>query len=815
MSNCVGRAWALGWLLLGVSACASDGKTGPAGQAGTRCTVEEQAEGAVLITCDDGTSATVKPPVPDAGDAACSVTREDGTVTISCPSGSSVSFPVAESCKVSQAQDGAVTISCPDGSSVSLPGSGNADDAGVAHQMLIVGPTRSACGACHDSAPARAHFTAMTVEIDGQLQETCGTCHNETSIEPVTRSHARPELEKGLTLTINDVTIDAGTRKATANLTILDANNQPVDPAKISANFVIAKVPAVQPAASIGGQAVAPIAGPYQSYLTRVATQVDTPSFPLNGAAPRTEIQPAAEAQRSGTFTAKGNGSYDYTFGYTLPQGYDANETHMVAIYATMSVDGVRYVANAEKFFVPADPSATPLKRDSVLDTACNSCHNPLAAHGGSRQDLQLCLGCHTQGAKDPESENSIDFNVMVHRIHSGRNLPSVKAGKPYIIIGNAASVHDFSDVGFPNQLANCQSCHNNSADDRWVTNGVASACTSCHDDIYEPGKHIGTLAENTTCGNSNCHAPGGLAPDAREAHLTLLNNPAAQLFNLEILSVTLDSADEAPVVRIRARTGTLDTGAVNPVASVNNFQLLNVFLNGPNTGFLANGGNIKQIAKADLVDFVADGATPGEFTFKLPSTLRELVAGLGNPDVDSYTLSLRGNYDPTPGAMPDNDRVDMLKNPTFAFTAGEELKARAAIVDTNKCNNCHGDLRFHGGGTLARSTEQCAMCHTATFDTRGRQGVSKIAGPTTSLRFSTLIHRVHGNSLAEQPYVVYGYSATAPHPQVDFSEVLYPGDLRDCTTCHVGNSYTLPLPLGTPPTQTAVLDANGAVISR
>jgi OmcA/MtrC family decaheme c-type cytochrome len=563
--------------------------------------------------------------------------------------------------------------------------------------------------------------------------------------------------------------------------------------------------------------------------LSRNVTQQNTPSFPLDGGAARTVAQPTAENTTSGTFVevTPGSGVWDYTTSYALPSGFDQAATYALAVYATRTVGSVRYVANAERFFIPGSDVAQPAPRTVVNAASCANCHNPLQAHGGSRQDVQLCLTCHTQGAVDPESGNSIDFNVMIHRIHRGKDLPSVKAGRKYQIIGNSLSVNDWSHAGFPQPVANCQVCHTASDSDRWVTNGLREACVSCHDNISEPNVHPIPLQPTTNCGNAVCHAPtvDAVSRDAREAHIVSLNTPSAPVLDLKILSISA-TMDSAPIVRFSAYTGTRQSGAGpvdggaplgTPVNDVNALSLLEAFINGPNTGFVQNGNNLKRYAKDQLVSLSA--GTPGEFTFALPKTTRELF-DLGADSEDegelaqqSYTLSLRGQFDPTPGAAPDSDRVDMLRNPSAPFSPVGTASARKAIVSTDNCNKCHGELSAHGGGNLAKAIDQCVMCHTGSLDTRVRQGANKLAGPTRSLRLSTLVHRIHGGAKATEPYVLFGFSAMAPYPQLDFSDIGYPGDLRSCTTCHLTGTYFLPLPEKDPPSRTVSLDAEGKVI--
>src|SRR4030095_6552961 len=82
----------------------------------------------------------------------------------------------------------------------------------------------------------------------------------------------------------------------------------------------------------------------------------------------------------------------------------------------------------------------------------------------------------------DPDTGNTVDMAVMVHKIHRGESLPSVVGGTPYQIIGNSQSMHDFSNVVFPREIAECQTCHDGADADAWSTRPSKKACTSCHD---------------------------------------------------------------------------------------------------------------------------------------------------------------------------------------------------------------------------------------------------------------------------------------------------------------------------------------------
>ncbi|MDP2727396.1 MAG: OmcA/MtrC family decaheme c-type cytochrome, partial [Dehalococcoidia bacterium] len=215
-------------------------------------------------------------------------------------------------------------------------------------------------------------------------------------------------------------------------------------------------------------------------------------------------VQPSSAMDPSGTFEGKGDGVHIYTFSSVLPEGYDRTATHAVGMQATRQTR--TWAGNDVFYFVPA--GGNPTAQRQIVDTAnCNRCHDPLALHGGSRRDTKLCVLCHTPQNTDPESGNSPDFKVMIHKIHRGANLPSVKAGQPYFIVGFNQNALDFSEIKWPQDVRNCTTCHANAPQaDNWKNAPNAAACTSCHDNVnpLTGQNHAGGVQTNATC--KNCH---------------------------------------------------------------------------------------------------------------------------------------------------------------------------------------------------------------------------------------------------------------------------------------------------------------------
>ncbi len=96
----------------------------------------------------------------------------------------------------------------------------------------------------------------------------------------------------------------------------------------------------------------------------------------------------------------------------------------------------------------------------------------------------------------------------------------------------------------------------------------------------------------------------------------------------------------------------------------------------------------------------------------------------------------------------------------------------RRNVVDTAKCNKCHGGLvGFHGAGRA--NVEYCGFCHTP----NNAVGAGAVAGaPAVAGDVKVFVHKIHrGPALADETYSFEGAVADG-----------YPNDLRRCDACHI-----------------------------
>ncbi|MEI8255861.1 MAG: S8 family serine peptidase, partial [Deltaproteobacteria bacterium] len=162
-----------------------------------------------------------------------------------------------------------------------------------------------------------------------------------------------------------------------------------------------------------------------------------------------------------------------------------------------------------------------------------------------------------------PGTHESLEFGPMIHQIHRGANMPSVRATPSVPLILNGTN---FSDVGYPQDLRNCTKCHNETATDapdaaRFATRPTTAICSSCHNNMYFGTAATPPLAYQiahpagpaTDAECAGCHREtGGSAASPtgiRTAHVSMENRPGAPTVAFAITGVTNNLAGSAPVV--------------------------------------------------------------------------------------------------------------------------------------------------------------------------------------------------------------------------------------------------------------------------
>jgi OmcA/MtrC family decaheme c-type cytochrome len=122
------------------------------------------------------------------------------------------------------------------------------------------------------------------------------------------------------------------------------------------------------------------------------------------------------------------------------------------------------------------------------------------------------------------------------------------------------------------------------------------------------------------------------------------------------------------------------------------------------------------------------------------------------------------------------------VSNATFDFVPnGGPVKTVRDIVSVNSCNNCHDPLAVHGG--RRRNPKLCITCHTSKIINPDTGQEEDLVDPVTgnSIAFKVMIHKIHmGESL---PSVMDGFPYMIGN--TDFSSVVFPQDIRNCTKCH------------------------------
>jgi len=390
-----------------------------------------------------------------------------------------------------------------------------------------------ACATCHDDVNPSLETTEAgppgTNHPPGSYADgQCSACHASTQSQEfdisVPGAHvvpARSEQLQGLHVDISAVSSHAAGQQPTITFTVTDDAGT-----------------ALRDLSGLSSLAFN-YAGPTTDYDTLLNGN------PLGSSPTGTLVGP--DAAGAFDFTPNAALPADATGTWTL--GAEARRTVML----TSSVSATEAAVNPLVTFAVDD--SEPVARRTVVDQQlCGNCHGEFSkdfsVHGGSRNQTQYCVLCHNPTASDANRRNrdpaqvaagaltaTIDFKVLIHKIHRGENLEQ----KPYLVYGFGSgspgyTVHDFSEVRFPGDLRICESCHVDGSElippypdtalptsrtqldpatgnpvpaDPPQTEPITAVCTACHDSDAAIAHAATQTAPDGAESCPVCHAEG------------------------------------------------------------------------------------------------------------------------------------------------------------------------------------------------------------------------------------------------------------------------------------------------------------------
>jgi OmcA/MtrC family decaheme c-type cytochrome len=597
-----------------------------------------------------------------------------------------------------------------------------------------------------------------------------------------------------LVATIDDVEVSS---PPVVTFTVTDSSGNPANGiAEGVVWFTFAKLVPASPDAN-GGLSY------WQSYVNRVETAdpgANTPNV-LDQA-----VQ--ATTDSAGTLESLGGGRYRYTFATDVTNvtdpiavAWEPSLTHRVGLEIRLDGPGEVPLApdNPVYDFVPDGGAGSGVTKE-IADTAnCNDCHYSFALHGGPRKTVEYCVTCHNPGSIDQDTGESIDMAYLSHSIHTGEDRAT-----PYIVYGFRDFIHDYSEVGYPQDTLYCETCHEASEStpdgDSWNEVASTTTCGGCHADglvVENPDAVTGApeYAFDHTASNAdadlgkvvdgecgNCHlgnierAGPALAIHSSIRGSNRARGEAGDNFVLEILGASNTGPGETPEItfRVSSPDGEPYDIVEDPEFSDSNASL-NLYVawttddvyngdeNGTTGGWRDRGDGAEPVDEQGYPYRMYLGALQrdaerngdGSYTVTYFRALPENISGdpmiaLGGHPAWEFTDA---------DGVTDFDRAAAV---SAVFYPGEE---RQFAVDSDNCNACHEQIQFHGGNRNG-NVEICLACHTADTAVEGE-----------GWAFGLLVHSIHASSES--------------YAGGEFAHVTYPQNIANCETCHVEGSYS------------------------
>jgi OmcA/MtrC family decaheme c-type cytochrome len=289
------------------------------------------------------------------------------------------------------------------------------------------------------------------------------------------------------------------------------------------------------------------------------------------------------------------------------------------------------------------------------------------------------------------------------------------------------------------------------------------------------PGPQLVPQTFDEQC--SFCHA-SGRSEDVAVVHSVASNSPSGIIDN-----ITIDMATGLTTVFFRL----FDNGAPLALVSPANIRFTLAKLVPPP----AAGDSSFWQSYINTIE-QADGIGPGtvnqvQATYERANAQGGVFTDNQNGsysyqfsfDIRNVTSPIAVLFDPMLTHRVAIQVTDNVDNPFLDFVPNGGSLMTRDIAKNASCNECHVKLSAHGGERIA--LQYCVTCHNpGTTD----------ANSGNTVDFKVFIHKLHdGENLpsvqAGGDYAIWGFN----DQKVDFSDVVYPQDIRNCTKCHDGTA--------------------------
>ncbi len=258
----------------------------------------------------------------------------------------------------------------------------------------------------------------------------------------------------------------------------------------------------------------------------------------------------------------------------------------------------------------------------------------------------------------------------------------------------------------------------------------------------------------------------------------------SAERINVEIQDVTVPAGGGAPTVTMRL-TNDLGFGLQGFPASTISFTLAQLSPP-PSPGKSSEWQSYVTNSRVGDVQASTESAAAGTFTdngdgtyvYTFASALDAYPAG---PTFDATKTHRLGVEIRTNRVLPEN--IPANNAPYDFVPAGGAPTFTRLIVNNAACNACHDNLELHGEARF--DVEYCVTCHNPySIDP---DTAAEPWGGTVDMK--QMIHKIHKGEDLDLGYFIVGFNNSVH----DYGSVVFPQDIRNCTTCHQENDPTVP----------------------